>query len=105
MKLSQPAENTFTFTATVWEHEGAGAWHFVSLPDEEADDIEERFGGHARGFGSLRVDVSIGSTRWQTSIFPDAKRHTYVLPVKKAVRIAEALVAGSDATVSLVVIQ
>lgn len=97
--------NTFSFTAKVWEHEGAGAWHFVSLPEDHADDIEEMFGGDARGFGSLRVDVTIGSTRWTTSIFPDAKRRTYVLPVKKAVRTAEQLTAGCDALVELVVIQ
>ena len=100
-----PRQNLFSFTAKVWEHEGTGSWHFVSLPDDEADDIEEMFGGNARGFGSLRVDVTIGSTRWQTSIFPDAKRRTYVLPVKKAVRTAERLIAGSDAAIELVVIQ
>jgi len=101
----KPTQNSFSFTATVWEHEGTGSWHFVSLPEDEADDIEEMFGGNARGFGSLRVDVTIGSTRWRTSIFPDAKRQTYVLPVKKAVRIAEGLSVGSDAAVELVVIQ
>ena len=101
----KPARNEFSFTATVWEHEGTGSWHFVSLPDDEADDIEQMFGGNARGFGSLRVDVTIGTTSWQTSIFPDAKRRTYVLPVKKSVRSAEGLIAGSAAVVSLVVIQ
>ena len=101
----KPAPNAFSFTATVWEHEGTGSWHFVSLPDDEADDIEQMFGGNARGFGSLRVDVTIGTTSWQTSIFPDAKRRTYVLPVKKSVRSAEGLIAGSAAVVSLVVIQ
>jgi hypothetical protein len=101
----KPIPNAFSFTATLWEHEGTGSWHFVSLPEDEADDIEEMFGGNARGFGSLRVDVTIGSTRWQTSIFPDAKRRTYVLPVKKAVRTAEGLSIGSDAVIELVVIQ
>jgi hypothetical protein len=52
----------------------------------------------------LRVEVTIGETRWSTSIFPDRKRGTYVLPVKKSVRIAEQLVAGAPAAVSLVVI-
>jgi len=105
VKPSQPDQHTFSFTATVWEHEGTGSWHFISLPDEDADDIEEMFGGNARGFGSLRVDVTIGSTRWQTSIFPDAKRRTYVLPVKKAVRTAEGLVVGGATTVSLTVMR
>jgi len=95
---------TFEFAAAVWEHDGDAAWFFLSLPDEVADDIEERFGHLAAGFGSLRVEVTIGETTWQTSVFPDTKRSTYVLPVKKAVRKAEGLTGGSTATVRLTVI-
>ncbi|MGD9793254.1 MAG: DUF1905 domain-containing protein [Acidimicrobiia bacterium] len=94
-----------TFTAEVWEHDSTGAWHFVSLPEELADDIEETHGHRAKGFGSLRVEAIIGNTTWRTSIFPDSKRSTYVLPVKKAVRTAEGLTAGTLATVHLEVLQ
>ncbi len=94
----------FAFTARVWEHDGPSAWHFVSLPAEVADDIEERFGGRAGGFGSVRVEVVIGGTRWRTSVFPDRRRQTYLLPVKRAVRVAEDLEDGSTATVELAVI-
>jgi len=91
----------YEFTAEVWEYESTGAWHFVSLPFDHADEIDDAFGRTARGFGSLRVEVTIGSSRWATSIFPDSKRKTYVLPVKKAIRKVEGLVAGSVATVEL----
>lgn len=94
----------FSFTAEVWEHEGPAAWHFVSLPEAVADEIEATYGHQAGGFGSLRVEVTIGKTRWSTSVFPDRKRGTYVLPLKKAVRVAEQLVAGAPAQVSLVVV-
>lgn len=93
----------FSFTAEVWEHDGAGAWHFVSLPEPVADEIEAAFGSRARGFGSVRVAVTIGATSWETSIFPDRKRATYLLPVKKAVRRSEQLVDGTTARVELVV--
>jgi hypothetical protein len=53
----------------------------------------------------LRVKVTIGATEWQTSIFPDKKRATYVLPVKQAVRKAEGVTAGSTVDVDLVVIE
>lgn len=95
--------STFSFRAEVWEHDGAGRWHFVSLPPDVADDIEERFGSRAGGFGSVRVEASIGSTSWLTSLFPDSKRATYVLPVKRDVRAAEALSAGAVVRVDLVV--
>ena len=97
------ARSRFPFTAEVWEHEGPAAWHFVSLPEGVADEIEAAYGHRAAGFGSLRVEVTIGKTRWQTSVFPDRKRGTYVLPLKKQVRVAEQLVAGSLAKVILVV--
>jgi hypothetical protein len=71
------------------------------VPEAIADDLEMEFGHRAAGFGSLRVDVTIGSSRWQTSLFPDAKRSTYVLPLKKAIRDAEGLDVGSTATVEL----
>ena len=94
----------FSFTADVWEHDGPAAWHFASLPEALADEIEATYGHRAAGFGSLRVEVTIGKTRWSTSVFPDRKRGTYVLPLKKQVRVAEGLVAGAPAKVSLVVV-
>jgi hypothetical protein len=94
---------TFTFVADLWEHDGAGAWHFVSLPEADADAIDAEVDPKAPGFGSVPVSVRIGDTRWETSIFPDRKRATYVLPVKKAVRAAEGLQAGATVEVELTV--
>ena len=92
------------FTAELWEHDGPGSWHFVSLPEDDADEIDAVHGGRARGFGSQRVEVTVGATTWRTSVFPDTKRGTYVLPMKKAVRTAEGLAAGAHVEVSLVVL-
>jgi hypothetical protein len=94
----------YRFGATLWEHQGSAAWFFLSLPEEIADDIDERFGHLEAGFGSLRVEVTIGSTTWRTSIFPDTKRGTYLLPVKKQVRTAEGLVESSACSVELRVV-
>ena len=80
------------------------AWFFVSLPEAEADDIEQLFGHRAAGFGSIRVEVVVGKTRWKTSLFPDNKRRTYLLPIKKAVRSAEALDPGASLEVHLTVL-
>lgn len=101
--MARVSSGTFTFTAEVWEHQGNAAWHFLSLPEDVADDIEEEFGHRAKGFGSVPVKVTIGATTWTTSIFPSDKRGTYILPVKKAVRKAEDLADGSTPEVSLTV--
>jgi len=94
----------YRFEAEVWEHDGPASWHFVSLPDDVADDIEERYAAAAGGFGSIRVEVTMGGTTWRTSLFPDRKRRTYLLPVKAGVRTAEGLRDGSSATVALTVL-
>jgi hypothetical protein len=47
----------------------------------------------------VRVRVTVGGSVWTTSIFPDSKRGAYVLPLKRAVRKAEALSEGDVATV------
>ncbi|MFJ9363754.1 DUF1905 domain-containing protein [Nocardia sp. NPDC101769] len=98
------AISTYAFTAELWEWEAQASWHFVSLPESVADEIEERFGHTAAGFGSVKVKVVVGGSRWSTSIFPDGKRGTYVLPVKKAVRVAEGLSAGDPVEVELQIV-
>jgi hypothetical protein len=87
---------TFEFTAPLWRYPGEGGWHFVSLPPEIGSDIADMTAGIRAGFGSVRVAVTVGTTSWRTSIFPDSKAGTYLLPVKKEVRDAEKLETGDD---------
>ncbi len=90
------------FEAELWEWEArrTDSWVFVSLPADASDDIRER-AGPRRGFGSMRVRVTVGATGWRTSIFPDGSRGSYVLPVKRAVRAAEGLEVGDTCTVTV----
>ena len=39
-----------------------------------------------RGFGAVRVDVELGKSKWQTSIFPHSKNGVYMLPLKRQIR-------------------
>ncbi|MBW3567141.1 MAG: DUF1905 domain-containing protein [Proteobacteria bacterium] len=91
---------TFDFDATTWEWTGKGAWTFVTLPEETAQDIRY-FTGPRRGFGSVRVEATLGKSRWKTSVFPDRKRNSYLLPLKAAVRKAEKVRTGDTVKVSL----
>ena len=85
----------------LWDARQSDSWTFVSLPEEASAEIREIAGVIPRGFGSVRVTVTIGTTSWKTSIFPDAKAGVYVLPLKKAVRKAEKVEAGDTATVKV----
>jgi hypothetical protein len=88
----------------VWAERERDSWTFVSLPTDLADELADVGGPIARGFGSLRVDVAIGDTRWRTSIFPSRSAETYVLPLKKAVRTAEGIEPGDTVRVSLTLV-
>lgn len=83
-----------SFKAKVWLYQGQGAWHFVSLPKRLSAQILKNFGAYKRGWGSLRVTVSCGPARWQTSIFPDKKAGTYLLPLKAEARAQAGIQLG-----------
>lgn len=92
---------TYTVIGPVWRHAGEAAWHFVTLPDEVADEIEVRFEDAHRPFGSVAVRVTLGATSWITSLFRDTKSASYLLPIKAAVRRREHV--GTGDTVRLIV--
>jgi hypothetical protein len=85
----------------MWDARRADSWIFVSLPAEASDEIRDVAGGSRRGFGSVRVRVTVRGSTWTTSIFPGSGRESYVLPIKRAVRKAEALAVGDIATVTV----
>ncbi|MEZ5749488.1 MAG: DUF1905 domain-containing protein [Caenibius sp.] len=77
------------FTAPLWRWTGGngGSWHFVTAGGAAAEAIaahalirrlEE---GHARGFGSVKVEARIGDSCWTTSVFPHSEGG-WILPVK-----------------------
>lgn len=88
--------NVFTFKAKVWLYPGMAAWHFLTLPKKESARIKKTFEGLERGFGSFRVKVIIGTTSWNTSIFPDKKAGAYLLPLKAHVRKKENIRVGQS---------
>ncbi len=49
------------------------------------------------------MHVQVGLTTWSTSLFPDTKRGTFILPMKKAVRTKERLDEGDVVHVHLTI--
>ena len=56
--------------------------------------------GRRRGFGSVKVEVMVGGSRWSTSVFPQ-KSGGWFLPMKKAICRAEGLESGDEVQGSL----
>jgi hypothetical protein len=84
-----------------WDARRADTWTFVTLPTEKSDEIRDLAAEPRRGFGSVRVRVTVGGSSWTTSVFPDSASGSYVLPIKRAVRNAESLDIGDIATVTV----
>ena len=91
----------------VWDARRDETWTFVSLPADVSEEIRDVAGraGPRRGFGSVRVRATIGSSTWTTSVFPDSGRRAYVLPVKRAVRVAEGVDAGDVVRIRIETVQ
>ena len=87
----------YEFDAKVWAASaGAGAWFFVTLPADAARGLRALC-GRPTGFGSIRVQAEAGPVRWNTSVFPDSRSGSFLLPLKADVRRRAGLTAGDQA--------
>ena len=100
--------NSVSFTALllVWRTEQYGDIGYVAIAGAAAEAISahelvRRLElGRRRGFGSVKVNVGLGDSRWSTSVFPQ-KSGGWFLPVKKAICRAEDIEAGDEVAVRL----
>lgn len=93
----------FTFNAKIWLYPGESAnWHFVTLDKAGAEIVKKSQEGEKRkGWGSVKVTATIGSTSWKTSVFPDKQSGSYLLPIKAAVRKKEKVGHGYAVDIGL----
>ena len=76
MTLRQAQGERITFTGKLWRWTGAtgtGVWFFVTIDGAAAEALSatalmRRVEGAARGFGSIKVQVVIGESRFSTSV-------------------------------------
>ena len=80
------------FSGPIWYWRGPSPFYFVTVPDEESQDIAEFASALTYGWGVIPVRATVGSTEFATSLFP--KDGLYALPLKLAVRKAEQLEEG-----------
>ena len=93
----------FTGELYLWEAR-TDSWTFVDAPVDLSEEIRDSLPLPPRGFGSVRVEVTLGATTWRTSLFPDKVKGAYVLPVKRAVLRAEDVEAGDEVTLAVAVL-
>jgi len=75
--------------------------HFMSVPEALSGEIRAHGMMVRRGFGSVKVEVTLDGVTWKTSVFPSKSSGGYFLPVKKEVCCRTGIAAGDEVTVQL----
>lgn len=78
---------------------GPAPWFFVTVPEEQSADVKRISKLVTYGWGVIPVQVHIGNTEWNTSLFP--KDGLYLVPIKASVRKAEKIDKGDLVIVEL----
>ena len=98
-------KNKYQIRSEVWLYPGqTSAWHFVSLSKKQSEEIDKKFGDKRRGWNSFPVSVTLGKTKWKTSIFFDKREGAYILPLKAGVRKKEGIWQGDKPPISLEIV-
>jgi hypothetical protein len=92
---------TWEFTGDVFYWRGPAPFYFVTVPEDESDQLRAEWSFVSYGWGMIPVTARIGATEWTTSLFP--KDGSYVLPLKLAVRQAQQIEDAQPVTVRLTV--
>jgi hypothetical protein len=106
LRQAQGDRVRFTAPLLVWQGAAHGGIGYVLIDGEAAEAIRghelmRRLElGKRRGFGSVKVAVTVGGSEWRTSVFPQ-KSGSWFLPVKKAIQRAEGLAEGEPFEVEL----
>jgi len=91
----------YTFSAIAWQYASPGGWFFVSLPRQAAKEIRENLKWMEKGWGRLKVTAKTGAGEWETAIWFDTKRKTYLLPLKAEIRKKEKIEANQRISVTM----
>lgn len=97
-------ELEFSFTEKCWLWQGKATWYFITVPKSHSEEIKfftENHFGKRRGWGAVRVTARIGTSEWQTSIFPSTSLNAYILPLKQEIRKKEKIVVDAVFNVQL----
>jgi len=75
---------TFKEKLSYWPGEGGG-WHFLPIPKIESQKIREDFAskGNGKYFASVKVEVKINQSAWQTSLFYTKSSQAFIAATKR----------------------
>lgn len=89
------------FTAEIWYWRGPAPFYFVTVPPALSADIGSVAREVTYGWGMIPATITLGGSTWATALWP--KDGGYIVPIKVAVRRAEAVDEGDEVTVDVVI--
>jgi hypothetical protein len=92
---------TYEFSAELWQYPAPGGWFFVSLPAEMSVEIRQNLKQHEEGWGRLKITAKTGKSQWESAMWFDTQRHTYLLPIKAEIRRKENLEADREIQITI----
>ena len=87
------------FVGAVIYWRGPSPFYFVEVPAEASSDIKAVSAGLTYGWGCIPASVRINDEEWTTALIPKDGR--YLVPIRKAYRLALELDAGMSVAVEL----
>lgn len=79
----------YSFKAKPFHHSPTGGWVFVALPVKVSAQIRQKHKWDEEGWGRLKARARINQTEWNTAIWFDSKKNSYLLPLKAEIRKRE----------------
>lgn len=87
------------FEGVVIEWRGPTPYFFVTIPEDQIGEIRWAAREASYGWGCVPVDAEVHSERFHTSLFP--RDGGYLMPLKKAVRMALGVMPGDTVIVRM----
>ena len=92
-------KHTFKTKEKLWRYASEKAsWFFITIDKKLSADIKALC-EKSNGWGQVRIEVTTGKSTWKTSLFP-SKEGSYILAIKKDIRLAENIKEGDMVNVS-----
>ena len=83
----------------IWFWRGLSPFHFVTVPDDECEELRAVSSLVSYGWGVIPVVATVGAMTWSTSLFPGDGAH--VVPTRVSVRESGRLALGDRIPVIL----
>jgi hypothetical protein len=93
---------TFTFQGPLWYWRGPAPYYFVRVPADSVEELTDVAAEVTYGWGMVPVEVTIGSYRWETSLWP--KDGGYLVPIRAQVRLGLGLEVDEPVDVSFSIV-